>query len=88
MQLLPSYEILLLTNQTCMCLIPHQSNLNLSGETTEKWRCYLHQHIILLILAFGIGRGVVAGCAALGVGAVCVYGSGLTQSVGVREKSM
>ena len=41
-----------------------------------------------MILAFGIGRGVVAGCAALGVGALCVYGSGLTQSVGVREKSM
>ncbi|XP_067929073.1 growth hormone-inducible transmembrane protein-like [Watersipora subatra] len=37
---------------------------------------------------FGIGRGVVAGCAAFGVGALCVYGSGMSGSVGVREKSM
>ncbi|KAF6018560.1 hypothetical protein EB796_023140 [Bugula neritina] len=38
--------------------------------------------------AFGIGRGVVAGSAALGIGALCFYGLGMGGDVGVREKSL
>lgn len=43
---------------------------------------------VLSISAFGVGRGMVAGCAVVGLGALCVYGSGLGSGVGVRENSM
>lgn len=39
------------------------------------------------ILAFSIGRGALAGGAALGIGALCFYGVGLSNEAGALEKS-
>ncbi|CAG2182380.1 unnamed protein product, partial [Oppiella nova] len=39
-------------------------------------------------LPFNIGRGVVAGSALFGIGALCYYGLGLSHSAGIYERSM
>ena len=39
-------------------------------------------------LPFAIGRGVVIGASAVGLGALAIYGSGLGSEVGAYEKSL
>lgn len=38
--------------------------------------------------AFSIGRGAVAGASAVGLGALCYYGLGMSSGVGIAEKSL
>ena len=37
---------------------------------------------------FSIGRGVLAGASALGLGALCFYGAGFSNTVGIADRSM
>lgn len=39
-------------------------------------------------VAYGFGKGALAGGAALGLGALCFYGLGLSNQTGTLEKSM
>ena len=41
-----------------------------------------------IFLAFSLGRGVVAGASALGIGALCFYGLGLSNEPGAMERSL
>ena len=38
--------------------------------------------------AFQMGRGFVAGASALGIGALCFYGLGLSNEAGAIDRSM
>jgi|ERR1712137_1351890 len=38
--------------------------------------------------SFSVGRGVVAGASALGLGSLCWYGAGMANGVGIADKSM
>lgn len=44
--------------------------------------------VINLLTAFNIGKGVVAGGAAIGIGALCFYGLGLSNSTGAIERAV
>lgn len=41
----------------------------------------------MLFLAYGIGKGAVAGASVLGVGTLCFYGLGLSSKTGAIEQS-
>ena len=42
----------------------------------------------LIFSAFTLGRGLVAGASALGIGALCFYGLGLSNEPGTMERSV
>lgn len=42
----------------------------------------------MLFLAYGLGKGALAAGGALGLGALCFYGLGLSNQTGTIEKSM
>ena len=46
--------------------------------------CYLQDCV--LVSAFTIGKGVVAGASVLGLGALCFYGLGLSSEVGAIDR--
>lgn len=44
--------------------------------------------VIFYILAFNLGKGVLLGASAFGIGSLCYYGLGLASEPGAIEKSM
>lgn len=41
-----------------------------------------------MILAYGMGKGAVAGAAGIGLGALCYYGFGLSKEASIHHNSM
>ena len=56
-----------------------------------KFRClYIHDKYIKTdyLLAFSMGRGVLAGGSVLGLGALCYYGLGMSSELGAMDKAV